>query len=35
MAVVRNTKGKKLYNGEDLIKLSQEKTQKIRERMGC
>lgn len=32
---VRNTKGKKLYNGEDLIKLSQEKTQKIRERMGC
>jgi Ni,Fe-hydrogenase III large subunit len=32
---VRNTNGKKLYNGEDLIKLSQEKTQKIRERMGC
>ena len=34
-AAVRNTKGKKLYNGEDLIKLSQEKTQKIREKMGC
>jgi len=32
---VRNTNGKKLYNGEHLIKLSQEKTQKIRERMGC
>lgn len=29
---VRNTKGKKLYSGEDLIRLSQEKTEKIRER---
>jgi NADH-quinone oxidoreductase subunit D len=27
---VRNTKGKKLYNGEDLIKLSQVKTEKLR-----
>ena len=27
---VRNIKGKKLYNGEDLIKLSQEKTERIR-----
>ena len=27
---VRNTKGKKMYSGEDLIKLSQEKTEKIR-----
>ena len=31
---VRNIKGKKLYNGEDLIKLSQEKTEKIRKTMG-
>ena len=30
---VRNTKGKKLYTGEDLIRLSQEKTQRIRERL--
>ncbi len=30
---VRNIKGKKLYNGEDLIKLSQEKTEKIKERL--
>jgi NADH-quinone oxidoreductase subunit D len=29
---VRDTKGKKLYNGEDLIRLSQEKTEKIREK---
>ncbi len=32
---VRNIKGKKLYNGEDLVRLSQEKTQKVREKMGC
>lgn len=28
---VRNIKGKKLYNGEDLIRLSQEKTKELRE----
>lgn len=27
---VRNIKGKKLYNGEDLVKLSQEKTEKLK-----
>ncbi len=27
---VRNTKGKKLYDGEELVRLSQEKTEKIR-----
>lgn len=27
-------KGKKLYNGEDLVKLSQEKTAKLKEKMG-
>ncbi|UCD55222.1 MAG: nickel-dependent hydrogenase large subunit [Candidatus Omnitrophota bacterium] len=27
---VRNIKGKKLYNGEDLVKLSQEKTERMR-----
>lgn len=32
---VRNTKGKKLYGGEDLIRLSQQKTEKIREKMKC
>jgi NADH-quinone oxidoreductase subunit D len=32
---VHNIKGKKLYNGEDLVRLSQEKTQKVREKMGC
>ena len=32
---VRNIKGKKLYSGEDLVKLSQEKTEKIRQKMGC
>ncbi|MFH1458832.1 MAG: NADH:ubiquinone oxidoreductase, partial [Candidatus Omnitrophota bacterium] len=31
---VRNIKGKKLYNGEDLIRLSQEKTQKLKKKMG-
>lgn len=31
---VRTTKGKKLYNGEDLVRLSQEKTEKIRRKMG-
>jgi len=31
---VRNTKGKQLYNGLDLVKLSQEKTEKLREKMG-
>jgi len=30
---VRNTKGKKLYTGEDLIKLSQVKTQKLKSRI--
>ncbi|NQU73765.1 MAG: NADH:ubiquinone oxidoreductase, partial [Candidatus Omnitrophica bacterium] len=30
---VRDTKGKKLYNGEDLVRLSQKKTEKIREKM--
>jgi len=29
---VRNIKGKKLYNGEDLVKLSQEKTYKLKEK---
>jgi len=29
---VRNTKGKKLYTGEDLVKLSQAKTQKLKEK---
>ncbi|MBN3039450.1 MAG: nickel-dependent hydrogenase large subunit [Candidatus Omnitrophica bacterium] len=32
---VRNTKGKKLYNGEDLIKLSQRKTERLREKYKC
>lgn len=32
---VRNTKGKKLCNGEDLIRLSQQKTEKLREKMAC
>lgn len=32
---VRNPKGKKLYNGEDLIRLSQEKTINLRKKMGC
>ena len=31
---VRNDKGKKLYNGEDLVRLSQEKTEKIRQKLG-
>jgi NADH-quinone oxidoreductase subunit D len=31
---VRNTKGKKLFNGEDLIRLSQEKTAAIKTKMG-
>ena len=31
---VRNVKGKKIYNGEELVKLSQAKTEKIREIMG-
>ncbi|MFH1836877.1 MAG: nickel-dependent hydrogenase large subunit [Candidatus Omnitrophota bacterium] len=30
---VRDTKGKKIYNGEDLVKLSQEETEKVRKRM--
>ena len=30
---VRNTEGNKIYGGEDLIRLSREKTQKIRERL--
>jgi NADH-quinone oxidoreductase subunit D len=32
---VRNRKGKKLMTGEDLIRLSQEKTEKIKTKMGC
>jgi len=32
---VRNIKGKKLYSGEELVKLSQAKTQRIKEKMGC
>jgi len=31
---VFTSKGKKLYNGEDLVKLSQEKTAKLKEKMG-
>ncbi len=31
---VRSTKGKKLYNGEDLVRLSQEKTERIRGNKG-
>jgi NADH-quinone oxidoreductase subunit D len=31
---VRTPEGKKLYNGQDLIRLSQEKTQKIKEQWG-
>jgi NADH-quinone oxidoreductase subunit D len=31
---VRNTKGKKLYTGQDLVKLSQAKTQKVKSKMG-
>ena len=27
---VRNTKGKKLYTGEELVKLSQERTERIK-----
>ncbi len=32
---VRNTRAKLLYNGEQLIKLSQEKTARLKEKMGC
>jgi Ni,Fe-hydrogenase III large subunit len=31
---VCNTKGNKLYDGQDLVKLSQQKTERIREKMG-
>ena len=31
---VKNTKGKKLYNGEDLVRMSQAKTEKIRQKLG-
>jgi len=31
---VRNTKGKRLYTGEDLVKLSQQKTEKLKAKMG-
>ncbi|MCQ9205332.1 MAG: nickel-dependent hydrogenase large subunit [Omnitrophica bacterium] len=31
---VRTLKGKKIYDGQDLVKLSQEKTQKIKDKMG-
>jgi len=32
---VRDTKGKTLFNGQDLVRLSREKTAKIREKLGC
>ncbi len=32
---VRDTKGRKLFNGQDLVRLSREKTAKIREKLGC
>jgi len=32
---VRDTKGKKVYNGEELIKLSQAKTEKLKEKFKC
>jgi len=32
---VRNVKGKKLYTGEDLVRMSQEKTEQIKSRMRC
>ncbi len=31
---VKDDKGRMLYNGQDLIRLSREKTEKIRQRMG-
>ena len=31
---VKNDKGKMLYNGQDLVRLSREKTEKMRQRMG-
>jgi len=31
---VRNTKGKRLYSGEDLVRLSQEKTARLKKEMG-
>jgi len=31
---VRDTKGRKLYNGQDLVKLSQAKTQTVKNKMG-
>jgi len=31
---VRNIKGKKLYNGQDLVRLSQEKTMRLKQKMG-
>ncbi|MBN1522709.1 MAG: NADH:ubiquinone oxidoreductase, partial [Candidatus Aureabacteria bacterium] len=31
---VRNSKGRKLYNGEDLIRLSQKKTEDLKRKMG-
>jgi NADH-quinone oxidoreductase subunit D len=31
---VRSTKGKKLYDGEGLIRLSQQKTQQLKSKMG-
>ncbi|MBU0533435.1 MAG: nickel-dependent hydrogenase large subunit [Candidatus Omnitrophica bacterium] len=32
---VRNLKGNQIYDGQDLVKLSQQKTEKIREKNGC
>lgn len=31
---VRNTRGEKLYNGKDLVRLSQEKTERIKREVG-
>jgi len=32
---VRDTKGKKMYNGEDLVRLSQARTEKLKQKMGA
>ena len=34
MTAIRNIRGKKIYNGKDLIKLSREKTEILRNKMG-
>ena len=33
LAVIERTGGKKIFNGQDLIRLSQDKTQKLKEKM--